>query len=204
MSSTPYKIRSMKRRSAGFTLVELMVAITIAAILIAIAAPNFTDTVRANRVQSQLSDLRGDLNFARSDAVSRGRYVTLCPSNDNYQSCSGNWGDGWFIFIESDKKVNVGTYESGDTIVRKHPGLSGNTLRVVDNSAPAVAQSHITFFNSGHVSEPNPLTLWLCDAGKNVKFARALLKVGAGQFLYSNQDASGIYKDVKDGALTCP
>jgi type IV fimbrial biogenesis protein FimT len=67
----------MKRAIRGFTLIELMVVVAITAILLAAAAPSFTSFFDKQRVKNAASQLYGDLQFARSEAVQRNRKVKI-------------------------------------------------------------------------------------------------------------------------------
>lgn len=69
--------RSTARRSAGFTLMEMLVAIVIAAILITAAVPSFVDAIKNNATTGQANELVGLLKFARSEAIRRNRPVTV-------------------------------------------------------------------------------------------------------------------------------
>jgi len=81
-------------KQSGFTLIELMVVISILAILLGIGVPSFRATIEGNRITTVANDLVGALQFARSEAVKRGTNVTLCSSNDQ-ATCSGGWVNGW-------------------------------------------------------------------------------------------------------------
>ena len=85
----------MKKQN-GVTLIELMIAIAVLAVLLGIGIPSFQDTIRTNRVAAITNDLVGALQFARSEAVRRGEDVTVCSSNDQ-ATCSGTWSDGWVV-----------------------------------------------------------------------------------------------------------
>lgn len=69
-------------RSRGFSLIELMVAITILAILLAVAVPSFQDMIQKNRVRTAAADLSDSLNLARSEAIKRGSSTRLCIDVD--------------------------------------------------------------------------------------------------------------------------
>lgn len=89
----------------GFTLVELLVAIAVLAILLAIAAPNFAILMNKVRLNSVSSALITSLQQARSDAIRLNRRVLVCASNAARTDCSGatNWGtNGWLACYDED------------------------------------------------------------------------------------------------------
>ena len=71
----------------GFTLIELLVTLTIVAVLLAIAIPGFNETLKNNRITSQVNEFTSALYYARSEAITRGKRVTLCKSADGTAVC---------------------------------------------------------------------------------------------------------------------
>jgi general secretion pathway protein H len=57
----------------GFTLVELMVVLVIAAALAAVAVPNFLPAINASRMRAAANDVASALRHARGQALSRGQ-----------------------------------------------------------------------------------------------------------------------------------
>lgn len=84
----------------GFTLIELIVAISIAAILLAIAVPSYSGSQLNSQLRASANDLIGSINLARSEAIKRGTTVTLCASS-NGESCGGAWREGWLVLREA-------------------------------------------------------------------------------------------------------
>jgi type IV fimbrial biogenesis protein FimT len=77
-------------RQRGFTLVEMMVTIAVAAILLAIVVPSFITFTLSQRVKSGSFDVYSTLMVARSEAVKRRANVTVTAK-------SGNWNNGWTL-----------------------------------------------------------------------------------------------------------
>ena len=70
----------MRLHHAGFTLVELMVTVTVSVILIAIAAPSFGTLLLKRSAQVAADNLVSDLRFARSAAIKLSRTVSVCSA----------------------------------------------------------------------------------------------------------------------------
>lgn len=84
--------------ASGFTLVEVLVAMSILAILVAIAIPSFRQITAAQRMRSVSSDIVSDLVIARNEAVKRGQNVVLAP-------VSAGWPGGWTLAVSSDSTL---------------------------------------------------------------------------------------------------
>lgn len=83
MPNAPRARPAMVPRARGFSLIELMVAVAILAILLALAVPSFQDMIQRNRVRTAAADLTDALNLTRSEAIKRGSSTRLCIDGDN-------------------------------------------------------------------------------------------------------------------------
>ena len=82
-------------------MIELLVALSIAAILLAVGVPSFRSTIASNRLTSTTNDLVASLAQARSEAIKRGVRVTVCISSNGADcATTGSWEQGWISFVD--------------------------------------------------------------------------------------------------------
>ena len=95
-------------RSAGFTMIELMMTIAIATIVMTLAIPSFRYITNANRIAGEINGLLGDMQFARAEAIKEGQGVTVCVSTNGTTCAAGDtfWQHGWIV-ISSLASVGV-------------------------------------------------------------------------------------------------
>ena len=141
--------------SSGFTLLELIVAISIAAILAAISIPSFVTSTRSNRGVADAGAMLALLNLARSTALQTDSTVSLCISTTTGTSptCATgtglSWDQGYLLFIDPN---NNGTYDTGDTLLRTEVPLSkGSTITYATSAATPVALTTLGFSGLGQL-----------------------------------------------------
>jgi type IV fimbrial biogenesis protein FimT len=147
-------------RSRGFTLIEMLVVMTIGAILVAAAVPSFTWMIATTRAASGVNSLVGTLELARSEAIRRGTVVSVCRTLDPNAppatlACgngagggyaAGDWGSGWIMF---EKRTGTGAAtftDPGDVVLRRQqPVGSGNTRLILAGNLPGAAVAYDRF-----------------------------------------------------------
>lgn len=105
---------------AGFSAIELMVAVAIVAILAALAAPSFAPLLERWRVRQAVENMTSTLYYARSEAIKRGGRVGIQKVAQGTNGCklastNEEWGCGWFVFVDSDDN---GKWKSGEEILQ--------------------------------------------------------------------------------------
>ncbi len=98
-----YKNIPMKKNNKiqGFTLLELMITLSIVIIITTIGIPSFMGLIRDSRMTATVNELFTSINYARSEAVTRNTNISLKSKNGN------SWEDGWDVYIDLDNDGNV-------------------------------------------------------------------------------------------------
>lgn len=134
-------------RNPGFTLVELLCTLTIAAVVMAYGIPYLTGIIRQNQLTTFANTFVSSLNMARSEAIRRGVHVSVRQVDSNSftkQTPLANWEDGWDVFVDNNAN---GKYDAsgGDLLIKTFPGLLPHyTIR---GNSPFAAK--VTFNPSG-------------------------------------------------------
>jgi len=111
-------------------LIELLVSLTVLAILLGVAVPSFRHMLSVNRITGRANDLIGDLRLARSEAIRRGQPVTLLSRNaDDFLA------QGWSVMPDED---GDGAAASPAT------ATDGVALRVFDATSGSIRLRRVT------------------------------------------------------------
>jgi type IV fimbrial biogenesis protein FimT len=92
--------------SRAFTLIEMMIALVVLAVIVSLGAPLMQNLLHSNRLRGETSRLLGAINLARSEAIMRNVPVSLCPSamaTTGRPECSGTYAGGWIVFANANK-----------------------------------------------------------------------------------------------------
>jgi len=92
----------------GFTLLEVMVGLVLAAVIASMAVPAFQSLIVSTRTDTRAANWIAVLNLLRSEAIKRNQQVSLCPSVSGV-SCDYqlNWRDGWIMFTDANRSGDI-------------------------------------------------------------------------------------------------
>ncbi len=109
----------------GLTLYELVIVLTVAALL-SVSAAGIAEWVERSRAITQVNTLITDLSLARSEAIKRGQLIVLCTSRNGETCTNGTaWGEGYIVFVDTDRSK---AREAEETIIRVHRQEPGPRL----------------------------------------------------------------------------
>lgn len=155
----------MKGSEKGFTLVEVLVAVAILGIMLAIAVPSFNAAMLNSKLNSHSNNFLTSSNQARSEAIKRNTTIQLCastcPVSTTTCTCAttGGWEQGWIIL--------AGT----TTLYRSNPLETG--MKMTDASSVRT----LTFQPTGVGS--TQATLTLCQNSPSVGSREKVISVSA-------------------------
>jgi len=146
-------------RQRGFTLVELMVATFVMAILAVYSVPAYRTTTIKNNMTTMVNDFVADLHYAKTEAIKRSKNIVICAANDDFTDCSNDrsWATGWMI-------IDQGDSSAAPTVIKVHemePKDKNYKLLETDPADSAAQVGKITFSRYGFA--PNSArTLVVC------------------------------------------
>lgn len=163
VSWVPGSVRPDDVRSMGFSLTELLVALAVAAVLLGIALPAFNTLVQERALAATINDLAAGIAYARSEAIRRGRPITLAA---RAPAAGNEWAGGYCVF------VGVGdSCPDLSAVLREVPALSGVTLT---GSGELADRSWLTFSARGLPSPAQAGAFILCSTDNEQRAGRAL------------------------------
>lgn len=108
------------RRRRGFTLIELMVVISLVAILLGLAAPNFITMRRNAELTTTANEFLAAMSAARAEAMKRQQRSFVVPAD------GADWASGWIAFVDVNNNVTSLAMEMEDGVdveITRHAAL---------------------------------------------------------------------------------
>ena len=170
----PILVSMKATRTSGFTLMELMVTLALAAIIVGLAIPNMRDFIRNNRLTGAANDLLHSLQVARTEAIKRqsGNAVVCGTADptvaDAALTCSYNSFAGWFVFQDLDGDWAHG---GAEPVIERH-ALVDPTVTVIANQDRIVSYAPTGFANPGGFGRLPTSNVVICDQRGTVAIGR--------------------------------
>lgn len=166
----------------GVTLIELMIGIAIAAILVSVGVPSFKQLMINNEITQTRDNLYTTVISARSEAIRRGKDITLARSGTT-------WAAGWSLFIDTDKD---GTVDTGEEILKV--GQANTNVMSISWSG---TQNYVRFNSQGLLTASSLAgTFTLCHSQGGAAYAKSVNISTTGRPMMASKKEDG-------SALTC-
>jgi len=161
----------LSRNIQGFGLVELVIVIAMIAILVALAAPNYTVVAQNNTLTESANRFISSMAIARNEAATRNRFVTMCQLNATNNGCNNNglWENGWTVWADTDERI-----------LTESPLPANFTLRASNNQFT----NSITYNAQGNAvgDGGNGVEIFrLCEPTANITISKAINLNGIGR-----------------------
>ena len=179
-----------RSRQRGLTLIELMVSVTLMAVLVGVGVPAYDRITTSNRLITEINELVSAIHYARSEAIKRGAAVRICVANDDFDGCRGNgdWGNGWIVEV------------LGGAVLRRHNGPNPDD-ELVDIGAPT-NDGQVAFDRNGFTVDAR--TVRLCGPDRIDQEAKAFIVTPVGQIrLAGDTNGNGIVEDAAGNDVAC-
>ncbi|MEO0422143.1 MAG: GspH/FimT family pseudopilin [Pseudomonadota bacterium] len=115
----------------GFTLVELLYSVGIAALVLGVGVPSFIDQVRSSRMNAATNTWLAALYVARSEAVKQRTRVTVCRSTIAEAPACSSEGTGYAVFVNADDDASFDS-GAGDVLLRNDVWQRGGITTIAD------------------------------------------------------------------------
>jgi type IV fimbrial biogenesis protein FimT len=164
----------------GFSLLELLMTVTLAALVLTLGLPSFGNLVADKRLRAETDALFHAVHLARKASIVRRRVVSLCPSGDG-RSCdsSSDWSRGWVLFADADRDEPPQIDEGEDVLM----------VHAVDPRVQIVANRRAFTLRSTELRATNG-TLVICDPQGRAE-SRAVVVSYTGRPRVARQNARG-------------
>jgi type IV fimbrial biogenesis protein FimT len=179
------------KRQKGATLVELMITVTIVAIILAFVGPSVQSILIKNRIVAEINETSSLIQYARHHAIDEQAMVVVCPST-NYSVCSTDWNAPKIVFIDND-----------DNAIRD---ATEELLVSIGATSPSSLMTNTTdIIKFAETGEANLTTeILLCHKDGKAEYARSLSVTLQGRVkMSSDSDKNGVNENTSGAALSC-
>lgn len=179
----PAPLRAPRMR--GFTLIELMVAVAVLAVLLGIAVPSFNDAALGSKLGSHANSLVASATLARSEAIKRNVSVTLCASADGADcATTGGWEQGWVVRCRTTDNITCNA-DGANWLVIHRQQAAASGLKISEASAKRT----LAFSPTGVGAEAATLTV--CRSSPSAGSQERVVSISATGRAYVSKTTTG-------------
>lgn len=185
------------KNSRGYTLLELLTALSVLSILLSLALPTFTSIIRRMQSETVIHSLANAYQLARSAAINRRQPVVFCAQTDK-QTCGSDWTRGALVFVD----LNSNRIREADESLLADiaPPPSGSQLKM----KAALNKQYLRFMNNGML-ENTAGSLVYCPPNGSARDARNIIFNRVGRLRFGHDlNHDGIPENAEGQPESCP
>ncbi|MGB0360323.1 MAG: GspH/FimT family pseudopilin [Endozoicomonas sp.] len=169
-----------RKKQYGVSLVELLVSLTMAAILISVAVPSMKFFIVETRITTTADEVYGSVMLARSEAIKRQKTVSLCSTLDHVtcDETNSGWHYGWLIFTDESED---GLLNGRDQLISRVSDLT-HLISITWNRG-----FNLRFNSRGQTSQAG--TFKVCDQESSEQDSKAIVISMTGRLRTEDQSA---------------
>lgn len=172
--------------SRGFTLIELIFVVAVAALVMGIAVPSFQAAVKNSAMTSSTNNMIASLQLARSEALKRRAPVTICASLDADACADEPWNAGWIVFADDNGDA---THQATEDLIHVEAAMPRRLSVTLPANQPL--QNSLTYLptgfpNLGGLAAAGAMVL--CDDRQSNAYGRIIVISQTGRPMASAAD----------------
>lgn len=180
----------------GFSLIELIITLSIIAILVIVAHHNLSVFIVKTRVDNEITKLYRLILVARNFAINNQHNVTICPLSESFV-CQESWQNPITVFVDHNHN-NILDINSDETIIRfKEEIHQGDALLY------GKGRKKIIYQPTGNLSGLSNGTFRYCPLNHH-ELVRGIIIARSGRvYLSADNNGDGIEENRSRKALSC-
>ena len=188
--------KTVKLSNAGFNLIELLIVLTLIAVLVNLGLPVLSQTIERNQAKVVINEINRAISLTRFTAINNGVITTLCRS-ENGENCGGLWQEGFIVFTDrnADRVIN-----GDDRLVRVFSAISNSgtlKFRAFQN------KQYLQMTPQGFTNYQNG-NFTFCPASNDPRLAQQVIINRSGRTYFASDNNGDDLKEGANGkALTC-
>jgi len=121
----------MRTRDYGYSLLELIMTIAVAAVILTLGLPSFSSLKARNAQRAEINALFHAVHLARKGSIMRKQVVSLCPTADGTRCNPGRDWSGGFLLFENSGRDEPPELDDGEILLHRH--LASRSVKITAN-----------------------------------------------------------------------
>lgn len=190
-------MKSIIKKACGYTLIELLITLSIMSILLSFALPGFASMLRTVQGDTVMNSVVNAYQLARSTAISERKPVIFC-AKANARTCGTDWTRGALVFVDPNNNRIQDDGERAMADIASPPTGSHLSMKA------ALGKQYLRFMDNGML-ENTAGSMVYCPPNGTARDARNIIFTRNGRLRFgSDVDHDGVRENAEGKPLDCP